>query len=166
MAFPLHFRLAVVLKRARSSAVLTSLAGKTRRNQISQDVEGGFLGLEPCASASKLLQSFPCPSVEGELCTARGYPQAPEEEPSGQGGESRRSWPGVLQPNHTFPPLLPQSLQLKFHRQGQSEGRQEQTCFWEGGLNFLPEWAFAQGELRKCSPTAISSTSSVQESHR
>lgn len=45
MTFPLNFRLAVVLKRARSSAVLTSLAGKTQRNQISQDVEGGFLGL-------------------------------------------------------------------------------------------------------------------------
>lgn len=72
--------------------------------------------------------------------------------PSGQGVECKRSWLSVLQPNHTFPPLLHQSLQLKFHCQGWSEVRQEQTCFQEGEgeLNFLPEWAFFQSGLKKC----------------
>lgn len=58
----------------------------------------------------------------------------------------------VLQPNHTFPPLFHQSLQLKFHSQGCREVRQEQTCFQqgEGEPNFLPEWAFSDSGLRKC----------------
>lgn len=96
----------------------------------------------------------------------RVIPRAQEEVLSGQGVECKRSWLCVLQPNHTFPPLFHQSLQLKFHRQGWSEVRQEQTCFQEGEgePNFLLEWAFSWSGLRKCHlPTCLEAEKSQAE---
>lgn len=165
MTFPLNFRLAVVLKRARSSAVLTSLAGKTQRNQISQDVEGGFLGLASVLRHQSSCKASRAPRWKESSARHGVIPRHRRRNRQGKVGSP--GGPGLASCSQTtpFPPLLPQSLRLKFHRQGRSEGRQEQTCFREGGLNFLPEWAFSQGELRKCCPTATSS-SSVRKSHR